>query len=73
MYSSGQLYTDKQRLDDQLKLIYNNSVLIHNVGWKTCPERWTIVMNDVRGSGKSVLAATHDDDDDDDDDWIAYY
>ena len=52
--------------------IYNSSVLIQDIGWKTYQEQWTIGMSGWRGSGKSVLAA-HDDDDDDDDDILNDY
>ena len=62
MYSGGPLHMDEQKLDDQLEPIYNNSVLIQDVAWKTYWEWWTIEMNGKRGSGKSVLAAQHDDD-----------
>ena len=51
---------------DLLEFIYNNSVLIQDVAWKTSWEWWTIETRSERGSGKSVLAARHDDDDDDD-------
>ena len=56
---------DKKRLDDQLEPIYNSTVRIQDVVWKTTRERWTIETDDEGGSGKSVLAAWHDDDDDD--------
>ena len=59
---------DEQRLDDQLQPIYNSSVPIQNVAWKTYREQWTIETDGEKGSGRSVLAARHDDDDDDDDD-----
>ena len=59
-------FPNEQRLDDQLEPINNYSVLIQDVAWKTCRERWTIETNDKRGSGRSVLTARHDDDDDDD-------
>ena len=62
MYSCEAPYMDEQRLDDQLELIYNSSVPIRDVAWKTCQERWTMETSDERGSGKSVLAARHDDD-----------
>ena len=63
MCSGGPLHIDEQRLDDQLELIYNRSVLIQDVAWKTSQEQWMIEMSDERGSGRSVLAAGHDDDD----------
>ena len=48
--------------------MYNRSVLIQDVAWKTCRERWTVETSSARGSGKSMLAARLNDDDDDDDD-----
>ena len=48
---------DEQVLGDQLEPIYNSSVLIQDVAWKTCQKWWTIETNDGRGSGKSMLAA----------------
>ena len=62
MHSCGPPHLDEQRLEDQLELIYSNSVLIQDVTWKTCQERWMIETGGQRGSGKSVLAAQHDDD-----------
>ncbi len=56
---------DEQRKEDQLELIYNSSVPIQDVAWKTSRERWTIETGGERGSGRSMLAARHDDDDDD--------
>ena len=41
---------DDQRLDDQLEPIYNSSVPIKDVDWKTSQERWTIET-----SGKRVI------------------
>ena len=35
MYSCGLLHMDKQRLDDRLEPIYNCSVLIQDVAWRT--------------------------------------
>ena len=67
MFSCGLLHKDKQVLGDQLEPIYNSSVLIEDVTWKTYWERWTIETNSERGSRKSVQVACHDDDDDDDD------
>ena len=61
---------DKQRLDDQLEPIYSSSVLIQDVDWKTCRERWTIETSGERGPGKSVLVARHDDDDANDDPYF---
>ena len=53
---------DKQRQNDQLKPIYNSSVLIQVVALKTYRERWMIETGGERGSGFSVLTAPHDDD-----------
>ena len=52
---------DKQRLDNQLEPIYNSSVAIQNVAWKTSWEWWTIEMGGERRSGKSMLVVRHDD------------
>ena len=54
---------DEQRLDDQLEPIYNSSLPIQDVAWKTSRERWTIETGGERGPGRSVLATLHDDDD----------
>ena len=48
---------DDQKLEDQLEPIYNSSVSIQDVAWKTFLERWTKEMGGERGSGRSVLAA----------------
>ena len=53
---------DEQRLDDRLEPIYNNSVPIQDIAWKTSWEQWMIEMGSKRGSGRSVLAARHDND-----------
>ena len=63
MYSCRPLHMDKQSLDDQLEPIYNSSVPIHDVAWRTSWERWTMEMGSERGPGKSVLAARHHEDD----------
>ena len=55
---------DEQRQDNQLEPIYNNSVAIQDVAWKTSQELWTIEMGGERGSRRSVLAVRHDDDND---------
>ena len=55
---------DEQKQDDQLEPIYNNSMPIQDIAWKTSRERWTIETSVERGSGRSMLAAQHDDDDD---------
>ena len=65
-YSCGPIYMDEQRQDDQLEPIYNSSVPILDVAWKTSREHWTIETGSEKGSGRSVLAAWHEDDDDDD-------
>ena len=52
---------DEQKLDEQQELIYNCSVPIQNVTWRTRQERWTIETGGERRSGRSVLAARHDD------------
>ena len=44
--------------------IYDSSVPIKDVAWKTSRERWTIGTGCERGLRRSVLAAWHDDDDD---------
>ena len=61
MYSSGPFHIDEQKLDNQLESIYNNSVLIQDVAWKTCRKRWTIETSGERGSRKFELVAQHDD------------
>ena len=66
MNSCGPLHMDKQRQDDQLEPIYNNSVPIQDVDLKTYREQWTIESGRWGGSGTSMLMARHDDDDDDD-------
>ena len=53
---------DEQRLNDQLEPIYNSSVPIQDVAWKTSRERWTIETVGETGSGESLLTAPHDDD-----------
>ena len=54
---------DEQRHDNQLEPIYNSSVPIQDVPWKTSREEWTIGMGGERGSGRAVLTAQPDDDD----------
>ena len=44
---------DKQKQDDQVEPIYNSSVPIQDVAWKTYRERWTIEMGDERGQEDS--------------------
>ena len=48
---------DEKRQNDQLESIYNSTVPIHDVVWKTSRERWTIETGGERGSKRSVLAA----------------
>ena len=45
--------------------IYNSSVLIHDIAWKTSRERWVTETCGERSTGRSVFAASDDDDDDD--------
>ena len=56
---------DEQRQDNQLEPIYNSSVPMQDIAWKTSQEQWTIEMSGERESGRSMLAVWHDDDDDD--------
>ena len=53
---------DEQSLDDQQEPIYNSSVPIWDVAWKTSHERWTIETGGERGLGRSVQTTQHDDD-----------
>ena len=62
-YSSGSLHIDELKHDDQLELTYSSSVLIQDVTLKTYRKRWTIERSGGRGSGISLLMASHDDDD----------
>ena len=61
MYFCGLLHTDEEGLGDQLEPVYNSSVLVQDVAWKTYREQWTIETSDKWGPGKSVLKARHDD------------
>ena len=61
-YSCVLHYTDEQRQDDQLELIYNNSVPIQDVALKNYWKRLTIEKGSGRGSGRSSLVARHDND-----------
>ena len=54
------LFHRRTGVDDQLELISSSSVLIQDVAWKTCWERWMIETSGERGSWKSMLAARHD-------------
>ena len=62
MYSYGLHHMDEQRQDDLLALIYNTTVLVHDVDMKTCRERWTTDTGGERVSVRSILAV-HDEDD----------
>ena len=53
MYSCAPHHADEQGLGDQQEPIYNSSVLIQDVAWKTSSERRL---------GKSMLVVHHDDD-----------
>ena len=48
---------DEEKQDDQLEPIYNSSVAIQGIAWKTCREGWTIETGGERRSGRAVLAA----------------
>ena len=54
---------DEQALGDQLEPIYNSFVLIQDLAWKTCRERWTIGKMAKERLLKTLLAARHDDND----------
>ena len=54
---------DEQRQDDQLEPTYHSSVPILDVALNTYQKQWLIEKGDVRGSGRSTLAAWHNDDD----------
>ena len=62
IYFCEPLHTDEQRQDDQLESIYNSSVPIQDISWKTFQEGWTIKKGGERGSKRSMLATQHDDD-----------
>ena len=55
---------DEQWQDDHLEFMYNSSVPIQDIDWKTSWERWMTETGDERESGRSMLAVWHDDDDD---------
>ena len=55
---------DELKQDDQVEIIYNRSVSIQDVAFKTYRVRWTIEKGGRRGSGRSVLVVRHGDDDD---------
>ena len=63
-YYRRPLHMDVQKLDDLQEPIYNSSVPIQDVAWKTCNERWTIETGE-RWPARSKLAVWRDDDDDD--------
>ena len=63
MYFCVPLHMDEKSLDDQLEPLYNSSVPIQDVAWKTSWEGWAIETGGERGSGKSMLVAQYDDDD----------
>ena len=63
MYSCEPPHMNEQSLENQLESIYNSSVLIQDVTWKTSQKQWMIEMGGERGSGRSMLAVWHDDDD----------
>ena len=42
-------------MDDQQEAIYNISVAIQDVVWKSCWEQWTIETGGERGLRRSVL------------------
>ena len=42
MYSCGPLHTNEQGLGDQLEPIYNSSVLIQDLAWKSFRMQWSI-------------------------------
>ena len=53
---------DEKRWDDQLEPIYNSSVPIEDVAWKTSRGRWTIETGGERWSERYVLTARYDGD-----------
>ena len=50
--------------DNQLEPVYNISVPIQGIAWKTFREQLMIETAGERGSGRSKQATRHDDDDD---------
>ena len=64
MFFSGPFHANEQRLGDQVDPNYNSSVLIRDVAWENCRERWTIETSGETGSGNSWQMARHDDYDD---------
>ena len=54
MFSYGPLHTDEQVSGDLLELIYDSSVQLQYIAWKTCWQRWIIETNSKRESRKSV-------------------
>ena len=61
-YSCGPLHMDEQRQDDQLEPIYNCSVPMQDIAFRTYRELWTIEKGGWKGSRRSVLTVLHDDD-----------
>ena len=47
---------DEQRLDDPLESLYNSSVPIQGVAWRTCREQWAIEIGSEKGLRRSQLA-----------------
>ena len=62
IYSSGLLHMEEQSMGDQPEAIYNRSVLIEDITWKTYQERSTIKAGGERVSVKSAPGTWHDDD-----------
>ena len=63
-YSSGPLYIDEQKQDNQLEPTCSSSVPIRDVALKTCRKQWMVGRGGERESGISVLMVWHGDDDD---------
>ena len=61
MYSCEPLHTDEQGLVNQFDPINNCFVLIQDIAWKTCRERWTIETSGLRRPGKSAPVGRHHD------------
>ena len=53
----GPLHVDEQRQDDQQEPIYNSSVPIQDIAWKTFRKQCTIETSGEKGSEISMLAA----------------
>ena len=65
IYSCEPLHIDKQRQDNQLEPIYNSSVPIQHIAFRTSRAQWKIKTDGERGSRRSMVVALHDDDEDD--------